>query len=80
MLHLVLHASHHYQPEKVSFTVVSASNQLVVDETGFNLLLICMLSLVVSNKNKGWIKASEKLPDDKVGQILMEVKKDGVID
>lgn len=52
---LILHSSHHHQPEEIRVPVVSARENLMVNKGHLNLLAVWepVLSLMVSDENIG---------------------------
>lgn len=53
---LILHSSHHQQPEDILLPVISAADDLVVDIWDIWLLSEGLLPLVVANQHKGRVK------------------------
>lgn len=60
---LELHASHEDKPEEVGLFIVSAGDDLVVNEGMFDLFGIGVFSFVISNKDKGGVESSQKVSD-----------------
>lgn len=52
MFCLVLHTSHHQQPEEVLVSVVSAGDDLMIHKSPFWVIFEPLLLLVVSDENK----------------------------
>ncbi len=80
VLGLVLHASHHEQPENIIFPVVARGQNLVVNEAHIWLLSVPLLSLVVANQYVGRVESREKLSDEPVEKIMMPECEAGVVE
>ena len=77
---LELHAAHEDEPEEVGVFVVSAGDDLVVDEGVLNFFVISVFSFVVSNQDKGRVEASQQVAQHKVEQVIVVVEDYGVVD
>ena len=74
MLCLELHSAHENKPEQIILTVISAGDNLVVNEGSLNFLIVSLLALVIADQNEGGVEACEKLTQDEVDEILSEVE------
>ena len=79
MFSLVLHSSHQQKPEKIFMLVVSASNDLVINEGHVGILSKSDFSFVISDQDICWIETSNQTSDNKVQEIWAENIKRNII-
>ena len=73
MFSLELHSTHDDKPEEVCVFVVSAGDDLVVDERMLNFLIVSVFPFMVSNQNEGRVEPSQEVAQQKVQQVFIVV-------
>jgi hypothetical protein len=79
VLGLVLHASHHQQPEQILLGVVSAGLDLMVNVRLLWVVLMSDFLLMVANEDKCSVESSNEFTDDPIHNILPEDVETGVV-
>ena len=80
VLCLILHSSHHQEPEDIFLSVISAGDDLVVDVGNIRLLRVGLLPLMVADQHKGRVEPWNELGNHPVEQIMMPVNQARVIE
>ena len=70
---LELHSSHHNQPEQVLMFVITAGDNLVIDECHLRVLLETYLLLVVADQDVSRIETCQQLTENEVDEVSTEV-------
>jgi hypothetical protein len=76
---LELHAAHHDQPEEIGLFVVSAGDDLVIDEVVLDLFVVPVLSFMISDQNKSRVKSAQQISQQEIWQVLVVVENDEVV-
>lgn len=76
---LELHAAHENEPEEVGVFIVSAGDDLVVDERVLNFLIIPVFPFVVSDKDEGGVESTQEVAQQEVEKVLVVVEDDSVV-
>ena len=76
---LILHSAHKQQPEQIFVFVVSAGDDLVVDEGHFRVDWEPFLFFVVADEYEGGVEAGEEFADDPVEDVGSEDVEAGVV-
>lgn len=77
---LELHAAHHDQPEEIGLFIVSAGDDLVIDEVVLYLFIVPVLSFVISDQNKSRVKSTQQISQQEIWQVLVVVENNEIVD